>query len=614
MRHNSRNSSEPLRHAARRIALIYAAVGVLWIVLTDALLSGLASTPEGITRLQTVKGWGFILLTAVLLYWLVRTYTTAVQRSNRELERSEQGYRRIVETASEGICTVDAGGLVILANGRLAEMVGYSPQELTGQALLDLVDEESRQELAGLLGAGTSARGQCCDVKLRARDGQEVWVIAAVSPLSDDSHLPIGCLIMLTDISDRKRLESQLLQLQKMEALGQLAGGIAHDFNNIITAILGNVDLLRLQLKQRSISVEKLAADVDQIEQAGERAMGLTRQLLAFSRRQVVRPQIVDCNRLLLDMEKMLSRLIREDIQLKIVTKQDVPAVRADVGQLEQVVVNLVVNARDAMPEGGRLTVESSSVELDEHYVAMHPGARTGPHVLITVSDTGRGMDSRTLNRIFEPFFTTKAAGQGTGLGLATVYGIVKQFGGHVDAYSEPGMGSTFKVYLPASEEAAMAAPLSREPREAAVGGSETILVCEDNEAIRKMMGRVLEEKGYRALICASPLVALDTAEAYDGAIQLLITDVVMGEMSGPELAEHLQASRPKLKILFVSGYPSEVVAQHGLLNDGTDFLPKPFSADALMQRVRQVLDASCAPVERTDRLRTGMSPLAQSD
>jgi PAS domain S-box-containing protein len=585
--------SAPPRRIAGQIALTYAALGALWIVGTDALLAMFAGTSEQLTYVQTIKGWIFILLTALLTYWLIRTYATAVQRSGSQLEHSERSHRRIVETANEGICTVDNAGRVLLANRRLGDMVGYHPQELIGQPLLTVVDEEFRDELGRRILDGASA-SQCCDVKLRGKDGQEVWAIAAISPMSDEGRRHVGSLVMLTDISDRKRLESQLLQFQKMEALGQLAGGIAHDFNNIITAILGNVDLMRLQLKRRPVPVDSLAADIEQVEQAGERAMGLTHQLLTFSRRQVVRPEIVDPKRLLINMEKMLSRLIREDIQLKIVASEDVPTVRADVGQFEQVVVNLVVNARDAMPEGGKLTVEASRIDLDEQYVGMHPGAEPGPHVLITVTDIGRGMDKRTLQRIFEPFFTTKPVGQGTGLGLATVYGIVKQFGGHVNAYSEPGMGSTFKVYLPAAEEEPVAArPAQAVPNSSAAGGSETVLVCEDNEAIRKLIGRVLEEKGYRGLLYDSPAAALEAAESHDGSIQLLITDVVMRDMSGPELAEHLRASRPRLKVLFVSGYPSDVIDHHGLLAEGTDFLAKPFSADVLVRRVRQVLDAA---------------------
>lgn len=582
--------SEAPRSVAGRIALIYAAFGALWIVLSDLLLGLFLENASKLTYVQTAKGLTFIVVTASLVYFLVRNYADAVQRSRDDLQRGEERYRRIFETANEGICITDTAGVVVLANRRFSDMLGYRKEELIGTPLLELVDEGSRHELAGRLQETAPASSQPCDVKFRGPAGQEIWTMAAISRMLDDAECHVGTLLMFTDISDRKRLESQLLQLQKMEAIGQLAGGVAHDFNNIVTAILGNVDLMRLQLKKQPPPVDGLAADVDQIERAGERAMALTRQLLAFSRRQVVHPEVVHPGRLLADMEKMLSRLIREDIALRVAAADDVPPVRVDAGQFEQVILNLVVNARDAMPSGGRLVVEASRVDLDASYVATHAEARAGPHLLIAVSDTGHGMDNQTLEHAFEPFFTTKPAGEGTGLGLATAYGIVKQFGGHVNAYSEPGVGTTFKVYLPEAETAPTAKP-QRTKSSAIPGGGETILVCEDSEAIRSLFSRVLEQKGYTVLLCDSPAAALETAQQHAGPIHLLITDVVMAGMNGPELAEQLHRSRPSMRVLYVSGHTADVIADRGILTRDAAFLPKPFPSETLLRKTREVLD-----------------------
>ncbi|HOA71914.1 MAG TPA: PAS domain S-box protein [Phycisphaerae bacterium] len=580
------------RQIAGRIALIYALFGVVWIALTDTAVTAIVEKNAFLVYVHTVKGWAFIFLTALLVYYLVRCYASAIEHSENELASSEERYRRIFETAHEGICTTDPMGRILLVNARFAQMVGRSVEELIGEPLLTLVDPESRHELAGRIQNGAASSTHPCDVKLCVQSGQEVWAMAAISPMFTDDGCHLGSLFMFTDISDRKRLESQVRQFQKLEAVGQLAGGVAHDFNNIVTAVLGNVDLMRLRLKRDPIPVESLSSDIDQIERAGERAMALTRQLLMFSRRQVVRPEIIDVGRLLSEMEKMLSRLIRDDIVLRVAVDEDVPFVRADAGQLEQVVVNLVVNARDAMPEGGQIVVKASAAQLDAEYAALHPDAQPGSYALIEVSDTGHGMDEATVQRVFEPFFTTKPAGKGTGLGLATAYGIIKQSGGHISVYSEPGIGSTFRVYLPATDECPEAEPV-HQTAGPEVGGNETILVCEDNEAIRKLLCRVLKEKGYNVNVFGSPSAAIEFAQSYDGHIDLLITDVVMAGMNGPDLAETLQSTRPDLKVLYVSGYPSDVISHHGVLERSADFLSKPFTASALLQRVREVLDAA---------------------
>ncbi|MCK4659781.1 MAG: response regulator [Phycisphaerae bacterium] len=387
---------------------------------------------------------------------------------------------------------------------------------------------------------------------------------------------------------ERRTLEAQLRHAQKMEAVGQLAGGVAHDFNNILTTILGNAELTirALEAEFNSDNLEGLR----QIEQSVQLASVLTRQLLAFSRRQVSHPEVLDFNRALAEMEKLLLRLLTEDIHLTMHLPPTQLCIRADAGQIEQVVMNLVVNARDAMPDGGELTLETTSVMLDEAYLAAHAEAKPGAHVMLAVSDTGIGMTKDTLERIFEPFFTTKTAGRGTGLGLATVYGIVKQAGGHIVVYSEPQRGTTFKIYLPAVM-AAPEQPGTMHDTSQMPTGTETILVCEDDELVRNLVVRILQGSGYTVLAAENGEQALKLAAEHRSPLHLLITDVIMPDMNGRKLADMLVAIMPKLRTLFVSGYTSNVIARHGVLDEGVEFLAKPFSQRDLLQRVREVLE-----------------------
>ena len=392
---------------------------------------------------------------------------------------------------------------------------------------------------------------------------------------------------MLEDVSDRRRLEGQLRQAQKMEAVGLLAGGIAHDFNNILTVIIGGLSLLSRRLRGEP-ALEREAAD---IQQAALRAADLTGQLLAFSRRQPLRPRAVDPNAVVQGFHRLLGRVIGESVAVELALDPEVRHAWADPSQLEQVLLNLAINARDAMPHGGTLTIETANAQLDEHYAARHPEVRAGAYVLLAVSDTGTGMDRAILARIFEPFFTTKSTGQGTGLGLATVYGVVKQSGGHVAAYSEPGRGSSFKVYLPvADERATVEAPPAAAPAGPAGG---TVLVAEDEHLVREIARRVLEEAGYRVLTAddgdAALALASETHER-EGRTDLLLTDVVMPGMSGPELARRMQRSAPGLRVVFMSGYPAQAVAHHGVHAPGEHFLQKPFQPDALVAQVAEAL------------------------
>ncbi|HLE84167.1 MAG TPA: response regulator [Thermoanaerobaculia bacterium] len=384
----------------------------------------------------------------------------------------------------------------------------------------------------------------------------------------------------------RHTLEAQLRTAQRMEAVGQLVAGVAHDFNNLLTVILGNSELLLRGLEP----ADPRRAGLGEIRSAAERAAVLIRQLLAFSRQQVLEPRVLDLNALVGDVRRLLRRVIGEDVELRIRLAPRLGAVRADPGQLEQVMLNLAVNSRDAMPGGGILTLETANLDLDEAYCRDHAAARPGPYVLLAVSDTGLGMDAATRGHIFEPFFTTKGRDHGTGLGLATVHGIVSQSGGHIWLYSEPGKGTTFKIYLPRVE--APAAPTAAAaPPARALTGSETVLVVEDEEAVRALTTKTLEARGYRVLAAASAEQALEVAQRHPERIPLVVTDVVMPGLSGGELAARLVELRPEMRVIFVSGYTDDTIAHQGVLDPGVHFLQKPFALDALARKVREVLD-----------------------
>jgi two-component system cell cycle sensor histidine kinase/response regulator CckA len=390
------------------------------------------------------------------------------------------------------------------------------------------------------------------------------------------------------EVAERKRLEAQFLQAQKMEAVGRLAGGVAHDFNNLLTAILGYADLAMSTLSPDA----PVYKDIQEIQNAAQRASGLTRQLLAFSRRQIIAPRVIDLNELVLTLDNMLRRLIGEDIELRMLLAQDLGAVKVDPGQVEQVILNLVVNARDAMPRGGKLTIETGSVTLDDDYMRVHPEATSGDYVMVAMSDTGVGMTEEVKSHLFEPFFTTKEMGKGTGLGLATVYGIVKQSGGFIYVYSEPGKGTTFKIYLPRVKEPVTALPRAEEFRELP-RGTETVLLVEDEPSVRELAARALRQQGYTVLEAASGKEALQLSKEYgEKEIHLLFTDVVLPQMSGKRLAERLKELRPQVKVLFTSGYADNAVVQHQVLEPGVEFLAKPFSPAVLARKVRQILDA----------------------
>jgi two-component system, cell cycle sensor histidine kinase and response regulator CckA len=509
--------------------------------------------------------------------------------AEQALRRSEERFRKVIETSGEGIAIRDPAGYLTFANSRFAEMLGYPVGEMIGKHVREIVAPEFLTVLQqSFERRKRSGHAESIDLQFVRRDGGKVDAIIAASPMYDEHGNFIGSLGMITDITERKRLEAQLRQSQKMEAVGRLAGGVAHDFNNLLTAIRGHVDLLLQELEPGSA----LREDVQEIGKAAVRAASLTQQLLAFSRRQMLQPVVLHLDDVVRDIESLLRRLISEDIALDITLKAGSSRVRADRSQVEQVLMNLVVNARDAMPNGGRIRIVTSTIVVDEEFTRTNPGAMPGEYVKLCVEDTGVGMDPQTLSHVFEPFFTTKDVGKGTGLGLATVYGIVKQSGGYIRVTSEIGRGSTFEIYLPEVQDPVLPGREAERalPVDEREGG--TILVAEDEDAVRALTVRILRKRGYQVLEARDGRNALDIAREYDGDISLLVTDVIMPHMGGRELSERLAEIRPDIKILFMSGYTDDQLLQRGVLQSGSgNFLEKPFTPDALASKVREVLE-----------------------
>ncbi len=551
----------------------------------------------------TVRGGGpFVMQTvpstdaSLLLYIAILAVTgltlgaVAVQhrRAQNALQDANENLRAAVHASPLAIYAVDRDTIVRAWNPAAEALYGWRADEVIGRALpIVAADATEYMRLRERVLRGEVIRG--VEMTRRKKDGSPLTVSLSVGPLHDSAGRVTGLLSVAADLTEVRQLEMQYRQAQKMEVVGRLAGGIAHDFNNLLTAILGTTTLLMESLDPGSPA----SLDAAEIAKTARRAAGLTQQLLAFSRRQMLTPRVLDVNALVLNLEVMLRRLIGADVALHTRLAPAPAVVRADPGQLEQAIVNLVVNARDAMPSGGTVTVETATVELDPSYVEMHAPAQPGSYVRLGVSDTGVGMDAATRAHLFEPFFTTKEPGRGTGLGLATVYGIVKQSGGYIWAYSEPGHGTTFKIYLPhvgappeALEAGGAATPAS------ALRGSETILVVEDEENVRRYTRRALEGLGYTVLVASDGPEALRLAAAHARPIHLLLADVVMPGMNGREVARHLSARRPEMRVLYMSGYAADVVLQQGLLEPTLAILQKPFTPDVLALKVREVLAA----------------------
>jgi len=517
-----------------------------------------------------------------------------------KVRSSEDRYHAIMEQANDAIILLDQEGRLVEVNRRAEDLLGLPREHIVGQTLEQFVPEAERERERQIFrDLWSSGKPRADHVHCQRPDGHLVPVDISACVVHLGGRRLV--LVIVHDTTERDRLEQQLRQSQKMEAVGQLAGGVAHDFNNLLCIITGYGELLLGGLAPDNPQRKM----VEQIKSAGDRAASLTRQLLAFSRQQVIVPKILDLNAVVADTARMLVRLIGEDIEFATTLDPALGRVKADPGQVEQVLMNLVVNSRDAMPQGGKLTIETANVSMDAAAASLRPGLRPGEYVLLAVSDTGSGMDETTRGRIFEPFFSTKERGKGTGLGLAVVYGIVKQSGGSIDVYSEPGRGTTFKVYLPRE-----AAALSREVTGTSdtPKGRETVLLVEDEAAVRHLALLILRTAGYDVLTASQGEDALRVAEAHASPIDLLITDVVMPQMSGRRLADLLTVRHSGLKVLYLSGYTDDAVVRHGILEAGVAFLQKPFSVDALARKVREVLDAPANGADVTARV---ANPLA---
>jgi PAS domain S-box-containing protein len=504
-----------------------------------------------------------------------------------EIRNARDFLQSITEHSPDAIITTDRGGRVTYFSRGATAMFGCRAEEMIGETVANLYPgglEEARAVKRRLAEEGPLRN---YETGFLAKDGRRVEVSASIAMLRDAAGAEVGTLGLLKDIGERRHLEEQLRQSQKMDAIGRLAGGIAHDFNNLLTVIAGRAQLIISRLRPE----EPLHRDATLVRATADRAAALTQQLLAFSRKQVLQPQVLDLNTVVAGMEPMLGRLIGEDIDLAVIPAAGLGRVKADPGQIEQVIVNLVVNARDAMPDGGRLTVETADVELDAAYAGRHVSVPAGPYVMLAVTDTGLGMDEQTRSRVFEPFFTTKDPGKGTGLGLATVYGIVKQSGGDIQLYSECGRGTSFKVYLPRVAEAATTPDQARATTAAAPRGDETVLLVEDQPEVRDLAREILEASGYRVLQACDAQEAVLMAERHAGAIHLLLTDVIMPRQSGRALAERLRPLRPEIQVLYMSGYTNEAIVRHGVLEPDTVFIQKPFTPAALGSKVRETLD-----------------------
>ncbi len=509
-------------------------------------------------------------------------------KSLEALARTENMFRLLAENSFFGLAIMGPAGSFEYVNPRFTEITGYTIREIPDKkSWLELAypDPEYRKEMLdswkkGWGGAVEPGKTNEGTYRIRCKNG-EVKIVRFRSVALEDGRVISSC----EDITEKKNLQLQLQQSQKMEAIGRLAGGIAHDFNNLLTTILGMADLLLLDFDEH----DPKAKDILEIRKAAKRASLLTKQLLAFSRRQVLQPAIINLNDIVSEMGKMLRRLIGEDIELVMVLEENLGNVKVDQSQIEQVIMNLAVNARDAMPNGGKLTVETANVELDATYSKKHVGVKPGSYVMLAISDTGIGMDEKTSSRIFEPFFTTKEKDKGTGLGLAMVYGIVKQSGGNIWVYSEPGEGTTFKIYFPRVSETIQESSVEA-TEDDNLEGSETVLVVEDEDMVRGLIKQILSGAGYTVLDAKCGEEAIEIALGHKEEIDLVITDVVMPRMSGKELAERLKESGFNSRFLYISGYTDNSIVHHGILEPGIAFIQKPFSLSMLLKKVREVL------------------------
>jgi PAS domain S-box-containing protein len=536
---------------------------------------------------------GIVVLSAIRDITDRKRIEEQLRRAHQELERTtgqqlrdyENRLALIVDSSEDAIIAKDLDGIITHWNKGAERIYGYTSQEMVGKSITLLAPKDRREEIPETL--ARIRRGERIEYYESIRvtkDGRHLDMSISVSPIRDMDGKIVGASAIGRNVTAQKRAEEQLRQAQKMEAIGRLAGGVAHDFNNILGIITACGELLRDRVDT------KAAPYVENIKKAGERGASLTRQLLAFSRKQVVQPKVLDLNERLKETSKLLRPLMGDDVEIVINPKAPSALVEIDPGLLDQILLNLAVNARDAMPRGGKLILETAAVDFDQAFADQHAPMTPGKYSALAVSDTGIGMDHATVSRIFEPFFTTKEVGKGTGLGLATVYGIVRQSGGHIWVYSEPGRGTTFKIYLPSAEHKVSAAPQPEVIAVLPMRRGTSILLVEDDELMRSLTKQMLEEHGYSVMEARDGKSALNIVNANHTAIDLMLTDVVMRGMSGPELSAHLRASHPQMKILYMSGYTGELIAEHDVLQPGVTLLEKPFTRAALLTTIHNVL------------------------
>ncbi len=569
-------------------------------------LGSLEFSDEDAQVLAALAGFAALAYESALRLRTIEEHSAQLESEIEERNRAEERFRILVETSPAGIIIADESGRISDLNAQIERMFGYAREELLGQTVDVLLPERLREmHEKHRFGYARDPRvrpmGLGLELFARRKDGSEFPVEVSLGPLAMHGETLVSATIV--DITARKKMEEQMRLSQRMEAIGKLAGGVAHDFNNMLAVILGCCDFVAEAIPREQAAAKK----VDLIKQAAASAADLTRQLLAFSRQQILQPRVLDLAEIVRRVEGLLARLIGENIRLSVSTEEPLGQIKADPGQIEQVLVNLAANARDAMPQGGSLNIEARNADLDESYSREHQQVVPGPYVMLSVEDTGCGMDQKTQARIFDPFFTTKELGKGTGLGLATVYGIVKQSGGYIWVYSELGHGTVFKVYLPRVDQAASVNKPS--PAELkAPEGCETILIAEDSESLREIAGEYLESLGYTVLIGESGKEALQRAEEFGRPIHLLLTDVVMPEMSGPQLAAQMSARFPGLKIIYTSGYTDDIVARQGILDPGVAFIQKPYRPKALARKIREILNERSpnqeAPLEEPSQVR----------
>jgi two-component system, cell cycle sensor histidine kinase and response regulator CckA len=572
-----------------------------WVAIAVTLLltAGLASFALGVLHPHTVETERTDLVIAirglialVLVFDLYVVYQQLlITRMRRRLVEREQFFQLISENVIDMIAVVDSNGKRVYNSPSYQRILGYSSDDLEDTSSFEQVHPDDHQLVVD---AAADARrtgiGRRIEYRMRHKDGNWVYLESTASPVINSKGEVENLVIVNRDISERRRLEEQLRQSQKMDAIGRLSGGVAHDFNNLLGVIIGYAEILQEHIPES----DSMRAPVDQIIKAGNRASSLTKQLLAFSRQQVMEPKILLLNAVVSDTEKMLRRLIGEDIELIASLDPTLGKIRADQGQIEQVIMNLVVNARDAMPEGGRLVIETANFEIDDNFARRYAyPVLPGGYVRLTVSDNGTGMDTATQQRIFEPFFTTKEKGKGTGLGLSLVYGVVKQSGGYIDVVSARGKGTTFNIYLPRVVQSAAETKTIAPEHPEELRGTETILLAEDEDTLRALTRHLLELYGYRVLEACDGNQALRLSEQTTDEIHLLLTDVVMPGISGRILADQLKQKRPDVKIVFMSGYTGQRVGEKEILEPGSAFLQKPFTRDSLARKVREALDVA---------------------